>query len=359
MPLKQFEITHFRNIERAQIRPGPGLNLFFGANAAGKTSILEAVSVLSSLRSFRSPHLTELIHHNQEGFRLTAQVIERDERVSLLGIQRDKDGLLIKSDGEKVSRTSELSSRLPVQTIHPDSHYLVSGGPKHRRRFLDWGVFHVEHQFLPAWRRYERALKQRNAALRSGQGWQMAAIWDSALAEAASVVHECRQRYIHQLGEALPEFAQHIGGTETIAVDYRPGWDTSKRLQEVLEASRNRDISRGFTCSGPHRAELVFKVDGKQAENYISRGQQKMLVFALLLSQVKLFSELKQQPCVVLLDDLAAELDSGHQQKVLQALRQLSAQVFITAIDSESISVGNGDSPMMFHVEHGQVEEVL
>ena len=359
MPLKKLEIANFRNLEQVDIEPAAGINLLYGDNASGKTSILEAISVLSSLRSFRCANINELVRHQCSGFRLTAKVDEKDGRETMLGIQREQSLFTIKANGSKVTKTSELSVKVPVQVIHPDSHFLINGGPKQRRRFLDWGVFHVEPRFLPAWRRYERSLKQRNAALRSGLGWKAASAWDYAMAEAAEVVHQYRQDYIVSLQHLLPEFAQHIVGTTKVEVEYRSGWDNSLPLQDALHATRQRDLQRGFTCTGPHRAELVFKVDGKHADNYVSRGQQKMLVFALLLSQVQLFTNIMQQHCVILLDDLAAELDLCHQQRVLQSFQQLFAQVFITAIDRSVIPLDEYQQAKVFHVEHGCIQEVV
>ena len=357
MTINKLDIKYFRNIEQAKIQLVHGLNLLHGDNAAGKTSILEAIAVLSSLKSFRCSNLNELVNHGQPGFQLVAQLADQQDRETVLGVQRESGTTSIRANGEKLARSSELSERLPVQIIHPDSHLLVAGGPKQRRRFLDWGVFHVEHEFISAWRRFDKALKQRNAALRSNKPWDLINAWDGILSEAANTIHQCRSRYLEDLVKTVPEFSQNITGAETVQIDYRPGWDIEQPLDKSLLKSRDRDRSRGFTGVGPHRAELLFRVNGKQADNYVSRGQQKMLVVALLLAQVKLFVERKRQSCVVLLDDLVAELDKAHLQRILTSLEQLNAQSFITSV--QTIEIPHGIESKVFHVEHGQVQEVV
>jgi DNA replication and repair protein RecF len=359
MLIKRLQLENFRIFDGERIEPSSGLNLLFGDNAAGKTSALEAIGVLSTLRSFRNAKLDELVRYQQEGFRISAIVEKEEGREIPLGIERNKGEIHIKVDGRKVNRVSELASELAVQVIHPDSHWLVSGGPKQRRRFLDWGVFHVEHAYLEQWRRFERSLRQRNAAIRANQSWKVAGSWDQIISDAAGTINQYRKNYIDELNRVMPRFTQFISETENIEIEYLPGWDIEYELLEVLEQGRDRDRRRGFTCQGPHRAELLIRVDGQPADKRISRGQQKMLVFSLLLSQIDLFRQRTGKSCILLLDDLAAELDKGHRGKLLTLLSKLAVQIFITSVQRESIRLDHWDNCKLFHVEHGQIREVI
>ncbi len=359
MMIKQLSIENFRNIENERFEPSPGLNLIYGDNASGKTSTLEAISVLSSLRSFRSAKLSELVRYQQSGFRVYGLLADGSGQELPIGVARQEKELTLRAGGQKLKKVSELATKLPVQIIHPDSHQIVSGGPKQRRRFVDWGVFHVEHEYHQLWRKYEKALSQRNAALRLNQIGKDENAWDIVLSEVAEKVHLYRERYISDLQALLPEYTREISRTSKVELEYYPGWDTNKGLMRALADTWDRDKKRGFTSSGPHRAELNFKVDGKPADKHVSRGQQKMLVFAMLLSQVVLFRAKKQKNCVLLLDDLAAELDQAHRNRLLALLQDISVQLFITCIKRESIQVDLWQQHKVFHVERGKIHEVV
>lgn len=358
-PLGSLGIDGLRALKRVDVTPSPGVNLLYGPNAAGKTTVLEAISVLSTGRSFRCARLGELVQYGRTGFRVTGQVGQPGEHLQPVGLQRDASGTVIRAGGRPARRMSELTARLPTQIIHPDSHTLVSGGPKQRRRFMDWGVFHVEQDFLEAWRRYDKALRQRNVALKINADGQSAAIWDSQLSAPAEVIHALRSRHIESLNAVLPDYTAAIAGDHKVDVRYAPGWDTAKPLEAVLNGTRQRDLKRGFTCAGPHRAELGLYVDDRPADNYVSRGQQKMLVVALLLAQIALFSQHTGRRCVLLVDDLAAELDEGHRARLLRVLQQMDIQIFMTSVDRRAVDLSGWREKAVFHVEHGRVEEMV
>lgn len=359
MSLYRLGLYNLRGFSSVEIEPSRSLNLLLGSNAAGKTTILEAVYLLSTARSFRSTQLSELVRHGEQMFRITAAVSAIQERTVSLGIEKSRSGLTLKAAGRKLNRVSELATWLPTQVIHPDSHYLVNGGPKQRRRFLDWGLFHVEQSFFPAWQRYDKALKQRNATLklRNSQGTERA--WDPELSAMAEKIHRLRQAYLSEYAVVLPQFTDGLMGKHAFKVDYEPGWDADRRLEDVLAESLPRDRQRGFTCSGPHRANLVFRLDGHRIQHYVSRGQEKMLVAALILAQVELFIRRTGRRCIILLDDFAAELDADHQQRLLELLRPMEVQLFIAMVSKGNLQLDQWPDMKTFHVEHGHITEML
>ncbi|HEX7027945.1 MAG TPA: DNA replication/repair protein RecF [Gammaproteobacteria bacterium] len=359
MSLYRLGLCNLRGFSSVEIEPSQSLNLLLGSNAAGKTTILEAIHLLSSARSFRSTHLGDLVRHGEQMFQVTASVSAPADRMIHLGIEKSRSGLTLKAAGRKLNRVSELAAWLPTQVIHPDSHHLVNGGPKQRRRFLDWGLFHVEQFFFPAWQRYDKALKQRNATLKLRSTPNLERAWDPELSTMAEKIHELRKAYLSEYLKVLPFFAKGLVGEHDFQVDYEPGWDVERPLADVLLETLPRDKQKGFTCSGPHRADLVFRLDGRRIQHYVSRGQEKMLVAALILAQVELFTRRSGRRCVVLLDDFAAELDSAHQQRLLELLRPMGAQLFLTMVSRGSLKLDQWPDMKTFHVEHGAITEVV
>jgi DNA replication and repair protein RecF len=358
MRIKSLGVRNLRLFSAVDLGSFSQLNLIYGPNAAGKTSLLEAIYLLATARSFRTPNMLELLRHGSDTLQVTAKVVNAQGREIALGLERSRDSQLLRAGGKRVHRASELAQWLPAQIIHPDSHQLISGGPKGRRRFLDWGVFHVEPGFQGLWRRYDKALKQRNAALKSRGQTPMDQAWNSQLDMAGVEIDRMRRRYMAELGEIVPGFIGAMTEQPDFSLDYYPGWDSSRNsLLQELAQTLGRDRRRGFTCSGPHRADLIFSYQGRRAAEVISRGQQKLLVIALFLAQAELLTRKTGRSSVLLFDDLAAELDAAHRQKVLAVLERMAAQVFITALDKDAIQPTTGTDVKRFHVEHGRLVE--
>lgn len=353
MSLDKLIINQFRNLEPVELYPSPSLNIIYGNNASGKTSLLEAVHYLSTARSFRTPNIVDIIQHDTD-YLLVSGLANKNQ----MGIKRSKKACLMKSNGQVVDRVSDLAKHLPLQAIHPESHHLVSGGPKVRRQFIDWGVFHVEHTFYEVWSRYQKALKQRNSALKQRMHSVYHA-WDEELSRMALKLNVMREAYIREFLALLPQFTQAIVGEHQIEMVYQPGWDVEQNLFQILKDNIQKDVQRGFTYFGPHRAELMIKVNGYKAQAEISRGQQKMLVFAMRLAQAKLFAQKSGRVPLVLIDDITAELDQHHQATLMKVLSDMNAQVFITCIDPEQLSCDYWEDKKKFHVEHGRVQQVV
>jgi DNA replication and repair protein RecF len=251
-----------------------------------------------------------------------------------------------------------LATLLPAQAIDPEVHRLIEGGPQERRRFLDWGVFHVEPTFVDHWRRYQRALRQRNAALRAGQGTQAVRAWDPELIESGLQVAASRRRYLESLAPAVAATAQRLLG-EPLELALLQGWAADRALAEALEASWPRDVERGLTHSGPHRADLSVRFAGAPARDRVSRGQQKLAASALLLGQLRCDAALGSSVAALLVDDPAAELDAGNLERLLAEVVDLPAQLFVTALDPQNPALSRLPEGSRFHVEHGVVTRLI
>ena len=310
MTLRRVQVTDFRCLHRADLEFDPNFTLISGPNASGKTSLLEAMYVLGRGRSFRTRRLEPLIRTGAERMMVVGEA-ELPERRVTLGVEGSPDGLRARVGGERVASLAELAWVLPVQVIDPEIHHLIEEGPNRRRRFLDWGVFHVEHSFVEHWQHYQQALRQRNAALKSRQGRAAVTVWDLELVRYGELITEARRRYVEQLVPVAVSVAARLLGLD-LALAYRPGWAADADLRTALEGSCPRDQDLGATQVGPHRADLAIRLQGAAVRGRVSRGQQKLLAAVLLLSQIKLFPADSRTRPTLLLDDPAAELDHGH-----------------------------------------------
>jgi len=350
--ITHLRIENFRNLEAVEIQPEAGFNYFFGENGAGKTSVLEALFLLSRGKSFRTASSDELIHHEADRFQVFAE-IHHQEEIHRVGLERSKKHWRARKDGHDVALLSELSRSLPVVMMEPNSHSLVSGAPEGRRRFLDWGVFHVEPLFLDTWRQYSRGLKQRNAALRRSQASVIDSL-DDIIAPLGEQLSVYRQSYVEKL---VQEFSRQLdterSGLQDITLRFQPGWK-AESLKAALEAGRERDLEQGISQNGPHRADLILERKGRPIRSTLSRGEQKNVAACLLLSQAQLMKACGQDP-LVLLDDLASEFDQRHSEEVLQKALICASQVWVTGIHP---CVFEGPSTA-FHVEHGEVSKMI
>ena len=359
MYLSQLDICQVRNLQNVSIIPGKKYNYIFGTNGSGKTSLLEAIYLLSLARSFRTTHIKQVISHNHDFLRVFARLnLDIEDRNATVGVERSKQKTRIRINGKDSQNIGELSSLLPVQIINPDVHKLLEQGPKMRRQFVDWGVFHVEHQFLQTWQQYYRVLKQRNAALRKKLPTKTVSTWDPQLIDLAKNITLSRETYISQFLPYFYGYVDRLMGLN-VEISYARGWNKENSLTDTLINNLERDKQRGFTSSGPHRADIHILSNGIPVQEVFSRGQNKLLVCAMRLAQISYLEKEKQQKCVLLVDDLAAELDVEHRQRLLELLIDTQAQLFITATERDSFVLPMENYSKMFHVEHGILKEVV
>lgn len=356
MSLAALDVADFRCIEQARLEFDPRLTLISGENASGKTSLLEAIFFLSCGRSFRSPHLDALIRTGQPAFTAVGQMDRGPSGTLTLGVKASRHGSELRIGGQPASGFAQMAGALPVQVIDPEVHRLLEEGPAYRRRFLDWGVFHVEPSFVAAWRRYQRALKQRNAALRAKSPSPLVHVWDADLVDAGQFIAEQRERYVASLLPWVAKFGRELLDVE-ISLVLQPGWPMEKTLLQALEGGWLRDQTRGTTTNGPHRADLIVSVDALPARDRVSRGQQKLLAAALLLAQIQLRSTSEGSATSLLLDDPAAELDVVNLQRLLGLVTRVPAQLIVTALDPTRLELPK--SGRSFHVKQGKVEPMI
>jgi DNA replication and repair protein RecF len=366
LALKNLQIQKVRNLRQVRLPDFQQVNVFYGRNGAGKTSVLEAIHLLGMGRTFRGSGVRSLITHGESFCTVYGEVtVENDGDFSrcpgiAIGVQRELTGeAQIRIGGQPAGGLAELAVQFPLQVISAASFDLLTGAPNGRRQYLDWGVFHVEQRFYSEWKRFQRCIKQRNTLLRRGKiGEQELSVWTRDLAAAGTAISEFREAYFKLL---VPRFiaimAELAPSLVALELRYRKGWDKALTYADALQQGLSSDIEHGYTHIGPQRADIRVLSNGHLASETLSRGQQKLVVCGLKLAQGQLMSAAGRSGCTYLIDDLPSELDEQHSALVCSQLAGMGAQVFITCIQRDDVESmwPPGSRPALFHVEQGEL----
>jgi len=351
MSISQLSLTNFRNLKSTTLDFHPSINLISGNNGSGKTSLLESIHVLCQACSFRSHQLKQCISHGDTSFLLFGRFSGYKA-----GLSRSQQKLEIKLDGEPIQRRSILVSKTPVNIVNADSFSLITGPPEQRRKYINWCLFHVEHQYSECWVRFKHALKQRNQLLKSRQDLNLLDYWNDYLIEPSLAISRYRAKYTKLIAEQFARQLTDLPGDIKITLDYVVGWPKQAELKQCLEDDRDKDIRAGFTNHGIHRDNLQIMADGMPAAQVLSRGQLKRLCLALIIAALNIVRKNSDRNIIFLIDDLHSELDHESQQKVYRQLADIGLQLFITNLESHIPTALEGKEYKMFHVEHGIIK---
>ncbi|WP_019215663.1 DNA replication/repair protein RecF [Legionella tunisiensis] len=332
MSLTHLQIKNLRNIESARLDLHPHLNIVLGANGSGKTSFLEAVYLLGSGHSFRTREISPLVRQSSDCLTVFART--NDEQT----ISIQKSLLLptqVRINSAVCQSSSELAYFLPCQVFYQDIFQIIDAGPSVRRSLLDWGLFHVKQSYHPLWKNYRRALKQRNSLLRQAASKKQLVPWDNMLIALSEQLNELRQQYFVLLNKEFQNLLSQLTDNKATLTYYK-GWDrreSGKSLSAILADNHESDLHRQFTQYGAHQADLIVNCEDFHAKQYLSRGQQKIILFALKLAQAKLITK----GCLYLCDDISSELDQSHISNLFELIRNTHGQFFITSIHVDSL----------------------
>lgn len=339
------------------LRLSSGVTAFVGENGAGKTSILDAIHLLGTGKPFTTRRIDNVIQRDADAVQVVGGLSEPSKVV--LGVRRSRGGGgEARVAGSPVKTLSELAKAMPLVVINAEALSVVRDGPEGRRKFIDSFVFHVEHDFAQTSRRYMYSLKQRNALLRQ-RGAVDDAIWVRDLAVAGESLVAARQRGVVAVAEALHGVLadMQVSLPEWRLVQ-RSGWTAGLSLAESLAGVATSDRQRGFTQVGPHRGDVVFVVEGCPAHEVLSRGQMRVLMAATKLAQARVMRRGSGVSPVLLVDDVAAELDNENAAGLFRIMVGDGFQVMATMVDAVGPSswTQNGLSNV-FHVEHGAITD--
>lgn len=359
MWIKSVTINNCRLLEKVTLELSPDLNLIVGPNASGKTSLLESLNILSKGRSFRTSHISEVISHEASEILVAASILDENSNINI-GIEKSSNKTKIRINKQDVYSQAELSAFLPITIIHPSSIDLITGSPAQRRSFVDWIAFYLFPDFLPRWKKYQHILKQRNICLKYPKHSYALDKWTEELVQLQPDLIKYRVEVIECLKPILREISDKL--LNGIVVDLIPQTGFPKDLNldresllSYYQSKKETDLKLKRTSSGVHRADVKILMDGSPAVESASRGQLKLLSICLLLAQSNSISVTKVGSGILLIDDLAAELDSENKKILLAYLSSLEKQLIITSTNDMDFS---DIQPKVFHVKHGVFETV-
>ena len=350
--LQSIQVFNLRNIQRLSLNNLQTFNMITGINGAGKTSLLEAIHILTTGKSFRTNQIAKVIQDNCDELVVSGKLTTNTK----LGVSRNrKADFQVRVNDQNEKKLSTLAMHLPVRHIAPDSFLMLTSGSKLRRQFLDFSVFHVKHQFADCWKNYQRQLKQRNALLKQANNYTELKVWDDQMLDNIVVINEMRETVFQQLKVYLQ--ANQLTFLPQYKVQYslRTGVGTDD-LKSQYEKSFTSDKRYGHSTLGPHKADIDVTIDGQDAHTIISRGEMKMLIISMILAQIDWLREVNKDSCL-LIDDLTSELDKSKQALLLDNLIKRSGlQCFISSINLPDYFQSNKVQDVaMFHVEHGSL----
>lgn len=367
MRITQLEITDFRNLAQVAIEPGEGVNIIYGANAQGKTNLLEAIWLCSGNRSFRGAREREMTRFGSKMFHIRMRFADR-ERTQLISYDSGGDKRKLQLNRMTLRSPSELTGEFTCVVFHPEDLSLVKDGPADRRNFLDIAISQIKPVYGRYILQYNGLLEQRNALLkqihRTGSGREMLSVWDEQLARIGTAVSILRQDYLQKLSVlSKGVYGGFTGNRETFSLEYessvyRDGLPEAVYSEELIDCYRKalashleEDIRLHYTSVGVQRDDLEILVNGISARAYGSQGQQRSCAIALKIGEAMLLKGITGENPVILLDDVMSELDPGRQDYLLNRIQGF--QVFITCCDTAWASqLADGK---IFEVSGGQV----
>ncbi|MFC6276497.1 DNA replication/repair protein RecF [Psittacicella hinzii] len=372
MFIKQLNLVNFRNIDNLTLKPGRKLNFVTGHNGAGKTSILEAIFLVSHQRSFKSKK-GALVQEGKDNLAVYMQV-DNDRNIDHnLGVKIDsKLALTNYLDGAKVE-AKETSKLLAVQLIAPDIIQLIDGTPEFRRRYLNWGMFYHYVDFIDLWRKTENLHKNRNSYLKQFKDYldsgkripeselQAYQGYITNLVTYSEELNLKYEKYFALLAEKVQDLLKIFLPEIPITLEYERGWKNDSSLAQILESRFEQDVYSGWARYGIHRFDLSIKCFNLPASEILSRGQQKLLAIALKMAQVDILYEHAQEDCIFVIDDIAAELDQNKQKLFATKLLSNPSQIFMSYIDNSGLNIFNGliDTWDEFSLEKGKLTHHL
>lgn len=368
MRLASLTVRDFRNLAAVELAPSPRATILLGENGQGKTNLLEAIYLLTTLKPLRAARLAELVRFGAERAEVAAD-FDGPGGVRRAAVQVQAGGRTAFLDGKPQERLDAYFEGLAAVCFAPDDLLLVKAGPDGRRRFLDRAAFNRWPAVLGEARDFVRALRARNAALRTA-GPDVELSFRGPLVRASARLLVRRRALVEELAPRLAAaFAEISGpGAPAALLAYRPAAgvraegdeaELAERLAAALADRAERDREKGYTSVGPHMDDLVLSLDGRGARVYGSQGQQRALVLALKIAEIENLRQALGRPPLLLLDDVSSELDPAKNRYLLGYLAALPAQVFLTSTDRRLLEPAVGPGSAFFRVRNGAVEPLL
>lgn len=354
MILSRLWIQAFRNIADINIELHPRCNVIVGANGSGKTSLIEALYVLSRGQSFRTRTASPLIQFSKEELHLHAKTIN-DDGLYVYKNQRGQTKVLLNQS--RCQRVSDLSKLLPCQLFHQDVFQIIDAGSQLRRRLIDWGLFYCQADYVQIYQDFKRVLLQRNMVLKQQGTLDALRAWNKPFLELSAKMTAARAAYVAILNQELQRILNTLHLSFDCHLAYDDGWTKANQgrdLHEALVSRETFDRKYQTTQLGPQHADLLFLTEHAKAKQECSRGQQKVILVLLKLIQVRLLAK----PCLLLCDDLLAELDDKHLEAIYSELFKQPGQVVMTVLDESKATHPIFADSRWFYLQAGRLDSI-
>ena len=366
MKINSLNIYNFRNIKNTSLEFHSKINCFYGNNASGKTNLLEAIYYSTHLKSFKDIKISKLINIESDVFALLMKTYSADndrECVNEIKLKYSKSAKSLKANcnHQKIEKVSSIVRQYPILFLYPELIKLIDLGPSQRRKFLDFGVFHVEHSdnYSVLIKKLNYIVKNRNTLLKKKSKTNQFDYWNEVFIDVCGEINRVRLRYIEILSKVFGEISKSLQLSDNIILEYYPGWNIKGgSFEEQLYQNHKRDLINGYSSIGSHRADLRIKDDSNAIDQTYSRGQKKMFLLCLMFSHLKL---LENKSPILIIDDVRSELDKKNIKIIFDLIKNKfnNSQIFITDVDESVVSEIEEGDYSMFHVEHGKIIKKL
>ncbi len=366
--IKELTLTNFKIYKQAKLSFHQGINILTGMNGVGKTSVLDAIRLLVFGKSYFGSQDKSNIAHSEQFLRAAVNVLENQEPHTIVAKIQQTSPKVLELDGKKIGRLSTYLGRYLSVCISPDDISLVNGQSSDRRNFMDQSIIQFDKTFTQQLTRYNKALKQRNSALKSflkhgNYDENLLKAFENIMIETAPYIHETRTKFIDKFKSYFESAYVDIApDREIVSIDYESKLHESE-MSDLVAQYRDKDKYSGRTNAGIHKDDLSFTLNDAELKVFGSQGQIKSFVFALKIAQFEYFVEQTNKVPILLLDDMFDKLDSNRVENILTHLNEKwGAQVFITDTDKNRISSFLKDRDKNFrhiHILPDQTIELL
>ncbi len=341
MPLQRLHLKNFRLFQDKTFKFSNGINLILGENGSGKTTVLESLNILITGNSFRSKETKECIHSDKEFYNVSAKGIFRGKDLSLVVENNHNKRLFSKRMlGELSVKKGDLYF---LQVVLAKNLKMIDGEPEIRREFFNDLMFHVKPEIKKLHNFYQKALKQRNRALKKRLSTSEVSLWSKKLSTAGLELSLQQYNFFKIFKEhTLESMEKNVSNgsfnyLDKLSLTFSKGWERSKTLEQSLFDSLERDKALGYTSKGPHRMDYTFTVDNKKAASNLSRGQLKILILLVFLSSINLLKDLIDTEILLMIDDLGSELDLNNLTSIVMKILESENQIILTGIEGEEM----------------------
>ena len=350
MFISNLKIHNFRNLITKEFSFNHLINVFYGNNGIGKTSILEAIYYLSSGKSFRKGSYKSLLNFEKTDFSVYLECLINDNKYSF-SINKNKNGnWKAKKNSCSIFKQSEITNYLPVVSIDPDVYSLVDASPVYRRNFLDWLVFHVKHDYLLLWKKTYKCIKQLNYLYKNKATNDEIVVWENAFIKFSEELNSIRLDFFQQIKPIVIDLSSFMQQEIlNLSIVFKQGWPDNISLRNQLKLDRKKNILYGQLQHGPHKMDIKINTGHLQASQTLSRGQKKTLSITFYMAYIELLLMNSVKP-ILCLDDFDAELDSDKLNKAAKFFINSGAQIFVTSVNAKHIAAVFPKAEM-FHVK--------